>query len=103
MFTELEHHYMQHALTLAERGRYSTDPNPRVGCVLVKNGVTERALVPIAFFYLAALFGICFLLIQQVKSLAGKSSEQRKNAEFSLAPILLPMRKRYRCDSCASF
>lgn len=39
MFTELEHHYMQHALTLAERGRYSTDPNPRVGCVLVKNGV----------------------------------------------------------------
>ena len=31
-------HYMARALILAERGRYTTDPNPRVGCVLVKNG-----------------------------------------------------------------
>lgn len=30
---------MSHALQLAERGMYSTDPNPRVGCVLVKDGV----------------------------------------------------------------
>ncbi len=30
--------YMALALQLAERGLYSTDPNPRVGCVLVKNG-----------------------------------------------------------------
>ena len=30
---------MSHALQLAERGLYSTDPNPRVGCVLVKDGV----------------------------------------------------------------
>lgn len=30
---------MTHALQLAERGLYSTDPNPRVGCVLVKDGV----------------------------------------------------------------
>ena len=29
--------WMAHALTLAQRGRYTTDPNPRVGCVLVKN------------------------------------------------------------------
>ncbi len=28
---------MNRALTLARRGLYSTDPNPRVGCVLVKN------------------------------------------------------------------
>ncbi len=27
--------YMARALQLAERGRYTTDPNPRVGCVLV--------------------------------------------------------------------
>jgi len=33
-----DHHHMAHALILAERGRYSTDPNPRVGCVLVKDG-----------------------------------------------------------------
>jgi diaminohydroxyphosphoribosylaminopyrimidine deaminase/5-amino-6-(5-phosphoribosylamino)uracil reductase len=30
--------YMQRALRLAERGLYTTDPNPRVGCVIVKDG-----------------------------------------------------------------
>lgn len=30
---------MARAIRLAERGRYSTDPNPCVGCVLVKDGV----------------------------------------------------------------
>jgi len=30
---------MAHALKLAERGLYSTSPNPRVGCVLVKDGM----------------------------------------------------------------
>ena len=30
--------YMARALRLAERGLYSADPNPRVGCVLVKAG-----------------------------------------------------------------
>ena len=29
--------YMSRALQLAERGLFTTDPNPRVGCVLVKN------------------------------------------------------------------
>jgi diaminohydroxyphosphoribosylaminopyrimidine deaminase/5-amino-6-(5-phosphoribosylamino)uracil reductase len=31
-------HYMARALRLAERGRYTTQPNPRVGCVIVNNG-----------------------------------------------------------------
>ncbi len=31
-------HWMNHALRLAARGLYTTDPNPRVGCVLVKDG-----------------------------------------------------------------
>ncbi len=31
--------YMAHALELAQRGLYTTDPNPRVGCVIVKDGV----------------------------------------------------------------
>lgn len=31
--------YMARALELAHRGLYTTDPNPRVGCVLVKDGV----------------------------------------------------------------
>lgn len=30
--------WMAQALKLAERGLYTTSPNPRVGCVLVKNG-----------------------------------------------------------------
>ena len=30
---------MQRALRLAQKGLYTTDPNPRVGCVLVKDGV----------------------------------------------------------------
>ena len=30
--------YMARAIHLAKKGRYSTDPNPRVGCVLVRDG-----------------------------------------------------------------
>ncbi len=30
--------YMQLAIRLAQKGRYSTEPNPRVGCVIVKDG-----------------------------------------------------------------
>lgn len=33
-----DYHFMAQAIRLAERGLYTTDPNPRVGCVLVKNG-----------------------------------------------------------------
>ncbi len=33
-----DHYYMAYALKLAERGLWTTDPNPRVGCVIVNNG-----------------------------------------------------------------
>lgn len=33
-FSALDHAHMAHALQLAERGLYTTQPNPRVGCVL---------------------------------------------------------------------
>lgn len=36
-FTPDDHHYMALALRLAERGLYTTTPNPRVGCVIVKD------------------------------------------------------------------
>ena len=36
--SERDRHYMQRALELAQRGLYTTDPNPRVGCVLVRDG-----------------------------------------------------------------
>jgi diaminohydroxyphosphoribosylaminopyrimidine deaminase / 5-amino-6-(5-phosphoribosylamino)uracil reductase len=39
-FSADDHRHMGRALELAARGLYSTDPNPRVGCVLVKNGST---------------------------------------------------------------
>ncbi|WP_153111658.1 bifunctional diaminohydroxyphosphoribosylaminopyrimidine deaminase/5-amino-6-(5-phosphoribosylamino)uracil reductase RibD [Propionivibrio limicola] len=39
MFSAADHEFMARALRLAERGLYSTSPNPRVGCVLVKDGV----------------------------------------------------------------
>jgi diaminohydroxyphosphoribosylaminopyrimidine deaminase/5-amino-6-(5-phosphoribosylamino)uracil reductase len=37
-FSASDHAYMARALQLAERGLYTTTPNPRVGCVIVKQG-----------------------------------------------------------------
>ncbi len=37
-FTPTDYEFMARALRLAERGIYTTMPNPRVGCVLVKDG-----------------------------------------------------------------
>ena len=39
MFSPADHEFMAQALRLAEQGLYSTTPNPRVGCVLVRDGV----------------------------------------------------------------
>jgi len=39
MFSDTDFAYMQRALSLAEKGMFTTTPNPRVGCVLVKDGV----------------------------------------------------------------
>ena len=38
MLTASDHVFMTRALHLAEQGLYSTMPNPRVGCVIVKEG-----------------------------------------------------------------
>ena len=38
MFSAADHAHMAHALRLAERGLYTTTPNPRVGCVIVNDG-----------------------------------------------------------------
>lgn len=38
VFTPAEAEYMSRALYLARRGLYTTHPNPRVGCVLVRDG-----------------------------------------------------------------
>jgi diaminohydroxyphosphoribosylaminopyrimidine deaminase / 5-amino-6-(5-phosphoribosylamino)uracil reductase len=39
MFSAEDRRHMARALELAARGLYTTPPNPRVGCVLVKDGV----------------------------------------------------------------
>ncbi len=36
-FTSADFKYMRKAITLAQNGIYTTDPNPRVGCVIVKD------------------------------------------------------------------
>lgn len=38
MFAEHDHYYMQRALQLAEKALYLSTPNPRVGCVIVRDG-----------------------------------------------------------------
>ena len=38
MFSTADHEFMARALRLAEQGLFTTTPNPRVGCVLVKDG-----------------------------------------------------------------
>jgi diaminohydroxyphosphoribosylaminopyrimidine deaminase/5-amino-6-(5-phosphoribosylamino)uracil reductase len=38
MFSAEDHCHMARALRLAERGLYTTTPNPRVGCVIVRDG-----------------------------------------------------------------
>ena len=37
LFNAADKSYMQRALQLAEKGRFTTSPNPNVGCVIVKN------------------------------------------------------------------
>lgn len=37
-FSAADHAFMARALRLAERGRWTTRPNPMVGCVIVRDG-----------------------------------------------------------------
>jgi diaminohydroxyphosphoribosylaminopyrimidine deaminase/5-amino-6-(5-phosphoribosylamino)uracil reductase len=56
-FTAIDHAHMAHALRLAEQGLYTTQPNPRVGCVIshgeqvVGTGYHQRAGEPHAEVY----------------------------------------------------
>ena len=38
VLSAMDYRYMSRALQLARKGMYTTDPNPRVGCVIVKDG-----------------------------------------------------------------
>jgi len=43
MVTAADHEFMEQALELAGRGLYTTTPNPRVGCVIVRDGTIVGA------------------------------------------------------------
>jgi diaminohydroxyphosphoribosylaminopyrimidine deaminase/5-amino-6-(5-phosphoribosylamino)uracil reductase len=43
MYTADDRRHMAEALRLAEKGLYSTSPNPRVGCVIVRDGAAVGA------------------------------------------------------------
>jgi hypothetical protein len=51
-----------------------------VALALVKNGVPVNALVAISLFYLGALFGICYLILQQI---AAASAARKLSAPIS--------------------
>ena len=39
MYTEVDHQFMSQALAQAQNALYLSNPNPRVGCIIVKDGV----------------------------------------------------------------
>ena len=45
MFTAQDSHYMNRAIQLAKRGEYTSDPNPRVGCVIVRSSDNESGSI----------------------------------------------------------
>src|SRR5687768_10756868 len=59
-----------------------------VALVLVKNGVPPNYLVPITFFYFAALFGICYLILKQTQ-LFRRDAAARIDAEVRDTPSYL--------------
>ena len=54
-----------------------------VALILVKNHVEPPVLIIISFFYLAALFGICFMILQQLRMLPGKLSAKNTDVQSS--------------------
>ncbi|MBI1990935.1 MAG: riboflavin biosynthesis protein RibD, partial [Betaproteobacteria bacterium] len=63
MIDAADREYMAQALQLAQRGLYTTTPNPRVGCVIVRDGAVvgegwhERAGAPHAEIHALAAAG----------------------------------------------
>ncbi|GAA6170673.1 bifunctional diaminohydroxyphosphoribosylaminopyrimidine deaminase/5-amino-6-(5-phosphoribosylamino)uracil reductase RibD [Colwellia sp. KU-HH00111] len=53
MFSEQDHHYMALAIKLAQKGHYTTSPNPRVGCVLVSHVEGKEIIIGSGFHQMA--------------------------------------------------
>ena len=80
--------YMARALRLAEMGRYSTQPNPRVGCVIVRDG----RIVGEAFHQQAGQAHAEILALQQ-------AGEQARGADVYVT--LEPCSHQGRTPPCA--
>jgi len=80
---DLDTDYMARALQLAQKGQYTTHPNPRVGCIIVKNnqiigeGFHQRSGEPHAEIN---------ALLQLQQSQAKQSSAQGATAYVTLEP-----------------
>jgi hypothetical protein len=45
--------------------------------LVLRSGGDSKVLIPVSFFYLAALVGICWLLLHQISELTGKPHSRR--------------------------
>lgn len=54
---------------------------------LLRSGLTEHTMMIIAFLYLAALFGICFIILRQNNMNRKPSAEHPRSAEERLAEL----------------
>ena len=56
--------------------------------ILVKNQVPEKALIMISLFYLATLFGICYLCLRQGKGALGKTAPEQRDSGGNFTPVV---------------
>ncbi len=73
--------------------------------ILTKSGIMPKLFVPITFFYFAALFGICFMILRYGSASSGTQSSGAEVEPSSEAFYLRPVttaQLRERLDSPAS-
>ena len=91
-----DEYFMARALRLAEKGLYSTQPNPRVGCVLVKNGIEVAT-----GFHLTDGEGHAEANALANLSMLGPLSGGDENSEITAYVTLEPCSFQGRTPSCA--
>ena len=59
--------------------------------ILAKSGIMPNLFVPITFFYFAALFGICFMILRYGNSLTKTGSSETSHANLTEPAYLRPV------------
>ena len=57
--------------------------------VLLKNGIDHKGVLIISIFYLAALFGICYMILSQVPKLIDAKLKQKTEKDEFTPPVQL--------------